>query len=273
MKSKKTLIKEYIEQDYTIGDHVTVRGLDVSNKAAWGHSTDIVGIGYCGVFVQPFPYKEPMFVKLCDVMKTTRHIGYNPFPKKPIRVRSFDIDIDMLLKRCMPDTTSEYFTEKTNMPIRVCNHDPIVIDKDGKIVTYQRELCWKPWQKKGLIDSVYDGMDIGLFTVRKRFFDELDVLAKRGVDVLAFSDVVDGKQRLNTLKEFVDGKFKDNNGMYYHQMSDNSQHKFMSCMNFTYAELPENSLDKDVIEQFLKVNNTGVPVSKKHINYVKEINI
>ena len=43
------------------------------------------------------------------------------------------------------------------------------------------------------------------------------------------------------------------------------------CELFAYAEMDEDATDDMVLSQFLKLNFAGVPQSKEHIEYVKEI--
>ena len=59
---------------------------------------------------------------------------------------------------------------------------------------------------------------------------------------------------------------------YFGDLSNYSQHKFTSHHLFSYAELPDNSKDIDIINQFLKLNFCGIPQSKEHIEFVKSIN-
>lgn len=96
-------------------------------------------------------------------------------------------------------------------------------------------------------------------------------LAKNGETELSFNDIVDGKQRLHTIKEFINGEFCDLYGNYYSDLSDSAQNKFLNHQLFQYCELPENTSDEEVLYQFLKTNFTGKPQSKEHIYYVKSL--
>ena len=66
-------------------------------------------------------------------------------------------------------------------------------------------------------------------------------------------------------------EFPDMHGNFYSDLSFMSQHKFTSHQLLSYAEMPEDSNDEDVIRQFLKLNFAGVPQSKEHIEFVKSL--
>ena len=93
----------------------------------------------------------------------------------------------------------------------------------------------------------------------------------KGNKEVAFRDVVDGKQRIGALLDFVNDKFPDLHGNYYSDLSNKAQHKFLNSDVISYASLGESATDEDVIETFLMVNFTGKIMSQEHIDYVKEI--
>ena len=82
---------------------------------------------------------------------------------------------------------------------------------------------------------------------------------------------MDGKQRLNTILEFIQDKFKDFHGYYFSDLSDRAKHTFLSTNLLSYAEMEEESTDQDVINTFLMINFTGRVMSQEHIDYVREI--
>ncbi len=88
---------------------------------------------------------------------------------------------------------------------------------------------------------------------------------------LAWLDVVDGKQRINAIIDFINNKFPDSYGNYYQDFSKSAQHKFTNHQLFSYSELPENIEDEYVLKQFLRLNFSGVPQSKEHLDYVKSL--
>ncbi len=130
---------------------------------------------------------------------------------------------------------------------------------------------WSLQDKQLLIESLYQGIDCGKILIRKRAWSEITAMRAKGETELSFNDIVDGKQRLHTIKEFILGEFPDMQGNYFGDLSYKSQHLFTNNQQFSYAEMPENTKDADVIKQFLKMNFAGVPQSKEHIEFVKSI--
>jgi len=125
--------------------------------------------------------------------------------------------------------------------------------------------------KRLLIESIYNNIDCGKILVRNRGWEELEVLQKGGHEI-AWLDVVDGKQRLSCILEFIQDGFTDSFSNLYSDFSKVAKHKFLEHQLFSYSELPENTDDKEIIEQFLKLNFAGVPQSKEHIEFIKSLN-
>ena len=90
---------------------------------------------------------------------------------------------------------------------------------------------------------------------------------------LAFCYIIDGKQRINALLEFVNDKFPDSHGFYYIDLSDRAARKFLDSNVLSFAEMEERSTDKDVLDCFILLNDTGVSIDKKYINKIKDIEI
>ena len=82
---------------------------------------------------------------------------------------------------------------------------------------------------------------------------------------------MDGKQRMHTLARFVNDEFPDLHGNYYSDLSTQAQHFFMDSNAIQYATFSDKTTDDQIIQAFLNVNFTGVPMSQEHIDYVKEI--
>jgi hypothetical protein len=80
--------------------------------------------------------------------------------------------------------------------------NPFIYDKDGNKHYYQRDFCWNLQQEQLLIESIYKGIQCGNIVVRKRAWKSLEAMAAKGETELTFTDIVDGKQRLNTIKRF-----------------------------------------------------------------------
>jgi hypothetical protein len=86
-------------------------------------------------------------------------------------------------------------------------------------------------------------------------------------------DCVDGKQRFFAILEFLQNKYPDSHGNYWNDLSPKAQRRFLDFANLSYGELGENATDEDVIDNFLTLNFTGVPMSREHIEYVKSFNM
>ncbi len=201
-------------------------------------------------------------------------LGANPFEEVFESIRPIAFSLDSILFKL--DVLNTKRTDKgfdiNGVIIKEAEWNPFVYDKDGKKQYYQRGLCWIISDKQLLIESIYQNIDCGKILVRKRGWEELRRMQKNGETDLAFNDIVDGKQRLNAIKCFMNDEFVDLQGNYYSDLSSVSQHKFENHQLFSYAEMPENTKDSDVIKQFLKLNFSGVPQSREHIEFVKSIN-
>lgn len=113
-------------------------------------------------------------------------------------------------------------------------------------------------------------VDCGKIIVRERDWDEIEALEAAGLE-FAFYDVVDGKQRLTALNEFINDVFPDSYGNYYSDLSDHAQHAFGDNQLISYAEMKPHTKDADVIKTFLRMNFSGIPQSKEHLDYLKSI--
>lgn len=203
------------------------------------------------------------------------YIGANPFDETFDHIRPVAFTLDSILfhldvlgvKRA---DGKPYQVQ--GIDVMEANWNPYIFDKDGKKQYYQRPLVWTLEDKQLLVESIYQNIDCGKILVRKRSFKELEELAAKGEKEFAFQDVVDGKQRLNAVGSFIKGEFADAHGNYYGDLSYSSQRKFTNHQLFSYAEMPEETKDADVIRQFLKLNFAGVPQSKEHIEFVKSLN-
>lgn len=210
------------------------------------------------------------------VGRATGYVGANPFDETDDKVRpvaftfeSILFNLDILGDKHSDDTKFEKF-KMNGIPVDDLNWNPFIY-QNGKKEYYQRDFVWSLKDKQLLIESIYQGIDCGKLLVRKRGWKELEQMAANGETELAFSDIVDGKQRLNTVKEFILGEFMDLDGNFYSDLSAYSQHKFTDHQLFSYSELPDNTLDVSVIRQFLKLNFTGVQQSVEHIKFVKSL--
>lgn len=123
---------------------------------------------------------------------------------------------------------------------------------------YQRDYVWTLEDKQQLIESLMAERNIGSFMFVKyqyeRYKGQLEIL--------------DGKQRLNALAEFVTGHFTYR-GKFYHQLSILDRSIFNS-RRVSYAELDGARMTRaELLEAFLETNSAGVPQSPEHLEKVR----
>ena len=124
-------------------------------------------------------------------------------------------------------------------------------------VEYQREHVWKLADKVALIDSIFNNIDIGKFVFIQRDYSS---------DI--FYEILDGKQRLSTLRDFYEDRFKYR-GFYFSELSKLDKNKFENhSISYGYLENPDK---RAIFETFIKVNTCGKPMAKKHIDHVKKL--
>lgn len=151
----------------------------------------------------------------------------------------------------------KYFIRQLNSGISSLLH---MIHRGGVDfdVDYQREHVWKLADKVALIDSIFNNIDIGKFLFVERNYNHDGQLY----------EIIDGKQRLTTIKEFFEDRFKYN-GYYFSELSPFDKNKFEDH-GITYGYL-ENPNKKAIFESFIKLNTCGKPMAKKHIEHVKKL--
>ena len=125
---------------------------------------------------------------------------------------------------------------------------------------YQRGYVWSQEDKELYIDSIFEGRDLGKF-----------VFAVTGYKKPIF-EIVDGKQRLNTIIEFYEGRLKYK-GILFHELSFTDRNKFTEGNMISVLEL--GNLDKPAtlkykLECFFFFNSGGVVMDKKFLNNLKE---
>jgi hypothetical protein len=201
------------------------------------------------------------------------YVGANPFNEKynSIHPIAFTIESILFNLNILGEKSSADKFEIKGTPVKSLNWNPFVYNGKGEKEYYQRPFVWTLEDNQLLIQSIYEGIDCGKILVRARGFEELRKIQATGETELAFHDLVDGKQRLNAVRGFIMGEYPDMQGNYYNDLSFRAQHLFTNHQLFSYAEMPEETKDEEVIQQFLKLNFAGVPQSKEHIEFVRSI--
>lgn len=123
---------------------------------------------------------------------------------------------------------------------------------------YQREYVWTEKEQVEFIQNLIMGLPVGEISV------VLDTTYTEGVKYI---EVVDGKQRLITLKKY----FNDEVvvwGQVYSELSP-ADKRFLGNMILPYTDLSAQS-EKEKLEYFYRINFSGVPQSEEHKQFIEE---
>lgn len=291
MKSKEQLIEEFQKTPCVIGDRIKIysslkddflspENIDFTKKEK--HDHDVINIEGDFLYIKDtyHSWSTPFKIhKDFVAIKNAFYIGANVFTNDSWRskIRFGNWNMDSLLHKLGFNIyknemeKEKYFDSKNVVNL---NWNPFVLDEEGNFIYYQREFCWTLNDKQLLIESIYNGLEIGKIILKHNSFESIEKgLKKYPNQIFGWYDVIDGKQRLNTLLEFVNNKFPDKNGVYYRDFSGHSKHKLLSYQGFTLGEIDEDVTHKDIIKIFLAINFTGVQMSQDHIDFVKAINL
>lgn len=115
---------------------------------------------------------------------------------------------------------------------------------------YQRGLVWTLEQKQKLIDSILWGIALPAVYLRDL-----------GHGSLVWAEMVDGKQRLNTIAEFLNGDF-EYEGEKFADWPELNRRLFLSD-NTIAVILVKNTSDEEVVELYERLNFCGVPHTKE----------
>lgn len=128
----------------------------------------------------------------------------------------------------------------------------------------QRDLVWNSLQKRELIMSILIGRHIPHLSIINRY-----ILGNNDKDHL---EIIDGKQRLSTIFQFIDGLFPieiDDTIFYFKDLPEDYQIAIEKC-NLRYyivnEESPNSITDQDKIDWFRFINYCGTPQDKEHMD-------
>lgn len=281
-EKKQKQLDEFNKTPFQVGEHVNVRYDALNNfnpRNQEYENCKIVEVLKSKIKVKysegSYKSHDTVFsVKPSDIVgrRNTLNVGVNPFDADDSRTRSINYDLSSILYTlgvCGDNSRNEKY-KINGIKVDLLNTNPFVY-VDGEKKYYQRDYCWTLQDKQNLIQSLYLGIEIGKILVRKRSWEQLERLSKNGETVLAFNDIVDGKQRLDALRGFLMNEYPDADGNYYGDLSFMAQNKFSNNNLLSYAEMDEDCTDAQVLKQFLKMNFSGVPQSKEHLDYVKSL--
>ncbi len=273
-KKKQKLIDAFEKTALKKDEYVSVKGkLVEANQPNRDYTCKIVSVGKTSIRVErtDIDYGRLYTIKLADITRRdSRHIGEDPFIKERNQVVWVQFDLGSIVSTL--DLLGEK-QEKYNIggiqPLEL-NWDPYVFI-NGKKQRYQRPFVWTLEQKQSFISSMYNNVDCGKVIVRQRSYGDLVDLNKNGETELAFHDVVDGKQRLKVIQEFLSGTIKDEFGNFYGDLSERAQTKLLRQQSIGYGIMRDHVTDADVLRQFLKMNFSGIPQSPEHMKFVQSL--
>jgi hypothetical protein len=127
---------------------------------------------------------------------------------------------------------------------------------------WQRKYVWGKIARCDLIDSINREMPIGtIFVWETKDREKL---------------VVDGQQRLTTLKNFCENKFEDENGKKFNQYERKEERKFERYqISVTTIELVDDETEMDILLLFWKLNGgerlTMGELIASHVNLAPKI--
>lgn len=278
-EKKDKLLKEALERGFRVGDKVCVKlGLinKYTNNAENKVVVSIIRIVNDDTVIVKDEYGNEHKLATDDIRIDIHKIGANPFVEKSWRE-------DITVTSMPIGSIMSYFNINTHCPsktetptiingveVKEINFNPYVII-NGKKIHYQRPFCWSLEDKQKLIESIYEDNNCGNIALRERSWKTVEDLISNGENEVAFWDVVDGKQRLDTLISFINDGFKDFHGNFYSDLSEYSQRKFRNSSAFGFVKLHENVTDEDTIKIFLHINCSGKQMPEEHLNKIKNL--
>lgn len=132
------------------------------------------------------------------------------------------------------------------------------------IPEYQRDLVWSLENKQNLIFSIMNGSPIGEFIFVRETVDTKKEYYHRWI-------IVDGQQRLNALKEFVNNDFADKDGRYYVEYSYREMVYFFEEFSAFKAVYIQDLPEKEQIEIYLSKNVGGVAHTEAELQKAKDL--
>jgi len=274
MKKREKAIEEFLSKPIAIGDWIKVIGIEYKKDKPT--SCEVKSINEDGTFLveEMNENSKPFTINLDQVtQRELFKVGSDNFKRSTSRLRMVNFSLESILHSMGYERNKRVLrTDRLDdVEIDELNWNPIIVDIGNNIIPYQRGFVWSLEDKQLLIESIYQGLDIGKIIIKKNSFGYIREQINIGKKV-AFKDIVDGKQRLNALLGFVMDEFEDLHGNLFSDLSDKAKHKFQSFQGVSYGELDEETTDKEIQETFMKINFTGVQMTKEHLDFVKNIN-
>lgn len=131
---------------------------------------------------------------------------------------------------------------------------------------YQRGLVWTLEQKQKYIEN--------LFLEKAKITPTMILNWRVTRDRKGAYEILDGRQRISTLFEFIENKFCLCDGTYFRDLSM-SDTMFILNHDVNYTRIEKISCTdltlEEKIELFLEINELGTKMSEEHIQKVKEM--
>lgn len=194
--------------------------------------------------------------------KAEDYEGVNPFMSRTIDFKAFGLD--SILSMIGYDRRKR---ENDGEDMPYFNWEPYFII-DGQKVHYQRGFVWTLEQKQALITTIYRNLECGRMIVHCHSWSEQERMVKAGYTDFASRDIVDGKQRLSTILEFIENKFPDEYGNYYSDLSAGARRRFYNYQGLMYGEMSEHCSYEQVCDAFINNAVGGTPIAKDHIEFM-----
>lgn len=127
---------------------------------------------------------------------------------------------------------------------------------------YQRGHVWSLEDKVALIESIFNRVDIGMFSFIELPFNE------NNPDGPIY-EVLDGKQRLSAIVEFCEGRFPWR-GMHWHDLNNRDKCDFERT-TIAVGYTAEKITRKQKLNHFLRLNTKGRVQSEEHMDKVRKM--
>lgn len=127
---------------------------------------------------------------------------------------------------------------------------------------YQRGEVWDDDDRQKLLDSLFNGRDIGRFVFKELPYTRIE-------KDRCYYEIVDGKQRMLTLLAYFENRFPYK-GVYYNDLSSKDKDWLMNAP-IGVAEINQSATRAEVLEVFLALNEGGKPVAKEILDHAREL--
>ena len=139
-----------------------------------------------------------------------------------------------------------------------------------KNMNLQRDLVWTHFQKKQLVYSIFKNIKLPPISVLKHY-KTIEDWQKRDY----IYQVIDGKQRLTTILDFINNKFSvdwNEKQYFFDDLHSYVQSDFYHCITSNIGfDYPDKRIsDDDKIRWFEMINFAGTPQDNIHLQNLKK---